>query len=135
MKRIFVDTSYIVALINRKDQWRQRTLEARELLSDAKLVTTELVLIEALNFVCTHGSQIRAITSEFVRSILEDADFQVIQQIEPMFLNGLEFFESRPDKGYSLTDCVSMNICRQLDISDVLTVHRHFQQEGFVCVL
>lgn len=135
MKKVFVDTSYIVALINRNDQWRSRALAARNSLSGTRLVTTELVLVETLNFLCAHGNRVRAIIGAFVRDILEDIDFDVVPQNEPMFLSALELYESRPDKGYSLTDCVSMNVCRDLGIVHVLTTDKHFQQEGFVCLL
>jgi predicted nucleic acid-binding protein len=44
---------------------------------------------------------------------------------------GFELYEQRPDKGYSLTDCISMSVMRQMNINEVLTGDRHFQQEGF----
>jgi predicted nucleic acid-binding protein len=37
----------------------------------------------------------------------------------------------RSDKGYSLTDCISMIIMRQMGIAEVLTHDKHFTQEGF----
>ncbi len=36
-----------------------------------------------------------------------------------------------PDKGYSLTDCVSMQTMRQGGLTQALTNDRHFEQEGF----
>jgi predicted nucleic acid-binding protein len=39
------------------------------------------------------------------------------------------------DKGYSLTDRMSMVVCRQLDIPEVLTHDRHFLQDGFTILL
>jgi predicted nucleic acid-binding protein len=47
------------------------------------------------------------------------------------FLAGLDLYRKRSDKGYSLTDCVSMSAMRQEGISDVLTNDTHFVQEGF----
>ena len=41
------------------------------------------------------------------------------------------FYEARPDKGYSLTDCISMQAMRREELTDVLTNDRHFEQEGF----
>jgi len=40
-------------------------------------------------------------------------------------------YESRLDKGYSLTDCRSMLAMKSLGVSDVLSNDRHFAQEGF----
>lgn len=52
-----------------------------------------------------------------------------------MFLNGVELYESPLDKGYSLTDCILMNVCKELGIREVLTGDKHFQQEGFEILL
>ena len=41
----------------------------------------------------------------------------------------------RLDKGYSLTDCMSMVLCHEQGISDVLKHDRHFEQEGFAILL
>lgn len=43
----------------------------------------------------------------------------------------LALYEARPDKGYSLTDCRSMNAPRTLSISDVLTSDPCVTWEGF----
>ena len=56
------------------------------------------------------------------------------ERIQP-FDAGLELYRRRPDKGYSLTDTMSMVICREHDIEQVLTHDRHFAQEGFEILL
>jgi len=43
----------------------------------------------------------------------------------------MTLYEQRPDKGYSLVDCISMQTMRREGVIDVLTNDRHFQQEGF----
>lgn len=48
---------------------------------------------------------------------------------------GLEFYRSRLDKQYSLTDCVSMLTMREREVFQVLTHDRHFAQEGFLLLL
>ena len=47
------------------------------------------------------------------------------------FEAGLRLYEARPDKGYSLTDCISMQVMRREGIREVLTFDRHFEQDGF----
>jgi predicted nucleic acid-binding protein len=44
-------------------------------------------------------------------------------------------YTKRPDKGYSLTDCISMLIMRQHGINEALTSDDHFTQEGFTKLL
>lgn len=40
-------------------------------------------------------------------------------------------FVERPDKRYSLTDCLSFVVMRRLKLTTALTLDRHFAQEGF----
>jgi predicted nucleic acid-binding protein len=56
---------------------------------------------------------------------------RVIAQSWESFLAGLDLYAARPDKGYSLTDCISMDAMRLEGLTEVLTNDRHFEQEGF----
>jgi len=49
MRTVFVDTNYWVAILSPRDQWHEPACKARDSLRAAKLVTSELVLIEVLN--------------------------------------------------------------------------------------
>lgn len=66
-----------------------------------------------------------------MREILSDDDVLVIPQSHQSFLAGFDLYAARPDKGYSLTDCISMQTMRREGLTDVLTNDRHFEQEGF----
>ena len=66
-----------------------------------------------------------------IRDILEDATVRVVEQSRESFLKGLELYEARPDKGFSLTDCISMNTMSAEGSTDILTNDVHFTQEGF----
>ncbi len=55
----------------------------------------------------------------------------VLPQTRADFDAALAFYDSRPDKEYSLTDCRSMVALRDQRISEVLTNDHHFVQEGF----
>ena len=47
------------------------------------------------------------------------------------YVHALALYQARPDKHYSLTDCVSMQAMRREGLTDVLTNDHHFTQEGF----
>ncbi len=47
------------------------------------------------------------------------------------FLSGMALYAQRPDKGYSLTDCISMAAMHREGLDEALTNDRHFEQEGF----
>ncbi len=64
-------------------------------------------------------------------NLMNDSDIRVIPQSRMSFLEGLVLYNARPDKRYSLTDCISMQTMRREDLRGVLTNDRHFEQEGF----
>ena len=55
----------------------------------------------------------------------------MIPQSRASFLSGVDLYEPRPDKGYSLVDCISMQTMRREGLTEALTNDRHFEQEGF----
>lgn len=68
---------------------------------------------------------------EGVERLLGSSAVRVIPQSRESFLAGLRLYRARPDKGYSLTDCISMETMRKEELTEVLTNDRHFEQEGF----
>ena len=104
-------------------------------LSGASLVTTEEVLSEFLTAVSAQAERTRRLACRLVHEILTDPAIEVVAQSHESFLAGLELYERRPDKDYSLTDCISMNVMRRKGIREILTNDRHFSQEGFVRLL
>ena len=69
--------------------------------------------------------------AESVERILASSVIRIIPQSRGSFLAGLHLYRARPDKGYSLTDCISMQTMRNEGITEALTNDRHFEQEGF----
>jgi predicted nucleic acid-binding protein len=47
----------------------------------------------------------------------------------------LRLFGGRPDKGWSLTDCLSFVVMNRRSIQDALTSDHHFEQAGFRAAL
>jgi len=70
-----------------------------------------------------------------VRKIVQNPNIEVIPQTREGFLKGLERYESREDKHYSLTDCTSMNAMDDRSLQEVLSNDRHFEQEGFTVLI
>ncbi len=104
-------------------------------LGNVELVTTEEVLVECLGFVSGAGSHVRQIAAAAVQAILDSNDVRVSPQSHDSFLAGLKLYQRRLDKGYSLVDCISINVMRSEGIREILTDDRHFAQEGFTPLL
>ena len=135
MKRIFADAHYWVALGNQKDQSHPMAVRASRQLSATILVTTDEVLDEFLAYFSGAGPKTRKQSSDTVRALLANPNIEVVPQSRQTFLDGLAIYESRLDKSYSLTDCISMATMRAQGIVRVLTHDAHFTQEGFTILL
>ena len=135
MKLVFADTVYWIALINPNDQWRGPTLSAQALLHEVRLLTTEVILIELLNFFSEHGEEARLRAVSSVQEILTNPDTEVVRHTHEDLVVGLALYKARADKSYSLTDCISMNAMRERNIIQVLSHDHHFEQEGFILLL
>ena len=130
MSAVFADTFYWIALINPGDRFAREVQRFDDLLSGGSVYTTEEVLVEVLTFFAADTwLRIRAV--ETVREILSDPAVHIIPQSHESFLSGFDLYAARPDKGYSLTDCISMHTMRREGLTQVLTNDRHFEQEGF----
>ena len=130
MKVVFADTFYWIALTLPRDAGHAR---AEEVTDD--IVTTDEVLTEYLTFFSASPERLRRQVAMNVEAVLSDPTVQVIPQSHDSFLAGLELYRNRPDKGYSLTDCISMQTMRREGLTEVLTNDRHFEQEGFRVLL
>jgi predicted nucleic acid-binding protein len=66
----------------------------------------------------------------FYRQIRTSPNLQIISVDSRLIQSGVELYANRLDKGYSLTDCVSMIVMKQMGINEILTHDKHFAQEG-----
>jgi uncharacterized protein len=131
MSAVFADTFYWVALADSTDGSHRRALKLTSKLASVRVITTDEVIAEYLTFFATSEGWMRRKAITNARYILETPGVRVIPQSRASLLSGMALYEARPDKGYSLVDCISMQTMRQEGITDVLTNDRHFEQEGF----
>lgn len=131
MSALFADTFYWIALVDSADSSHQRALAISSERGDSPIVTTDEVLAEYLTFFATAPELLRRKAVTNAQRILEDPGVEVIPQSRESFLSGMALYAARPDKGYSLTDCISMQTMRKKGLVEVLTNDRHFEQEGF----
>lgn len=130
MRAVFADTFYWVALVNPRDDRYPDATAIDDSLASATVFTTDEVLSEFLTFFA-EDRRLRNRAVLTVSELLQDPGVRVIPQSRRSFLDGLELYRSRPDKGYSLIDCISMQTMRRHSITEALTNDRHFEQEGF----
>lgn len=135
MNRVFADTQYWVALMNDQDQSHSAAVAINRTMRRSTLFTSEEILTEVLAYFSERGEYLRRLAASSVHKIYANAKVHVVPQSHQSFLAGLTLYEARPDKGYSLTDCVSMLTMRREGITEILTHDAHFAQEGFTILL
>ena len=129
MNAVFADTFYWIAFTNIQDSAHEKTTAFN--LRQTRVVTTEEVLVEYLNYFAAWGSNFRYKALSNTRHIMSNNFVKVVPQTPESFLRGIELYGARLDKGYSLTDCISMQVMRAENIIHALTNDVHFEQEGF----
>lgn len=132
MTTVFADTSFYVAVVNPRDQLHSTASDFLRQFH-GKLVTTEQVLTETGNWLARTGD--KAVFLDLMRSVQSDPDSTIVWAERALFDAGLLLFCERPDKDWSLTDCISFVVMRQQGLTDALTADRHFQQAGFKALL
>jgi len=135
MYAVFADTCYWIALLNPKDQVHDAAVNVSRSLGEFSIVTTEEVLTEFLNYFGGRGTFLRNAAAKLVERMQADQSISIVRQSHENFVAGYRLYLNRPDKGYSLTDCISMEIMREKQLRDVLTNDEHFAQEGFNCLI
>jgi predicted nucleic acid-binding protein len=135
MTKVFADTAYWVAVANPRDRWHHQARALRQSLLSTRIITTEEVLGEVLTYFSGYGALMRRHAAEVVHRLENDPQVMVLPQSHDSFRAGQELYEARPDKEYSLIDCISMQTMRQQGLTEGLTNDHHFAQEGFAVLL
>ncbi len=100
-----------------------------------QIVTTEMVLVELLNFVSKEGEHTRELTSKAVRDLKSDPGVEVVAQTSGQFDDAINRYASRLDQRWSVTDCASFVLMEERHIREALAYDQDFMQAGFVALL
>jgi uncharacterized protein len=64
-----------------------------------------------------------------------DPDTEIVSASASLFERGAELYARRPDKYWTLTDCISFVVMTERGIVEALTGDHHFEQAGFRALL
>jgi uncharacterized protein len=97
-----------------------------------RLVTTEWVLMELADALSVPAARTTVVA--FLQAVRADPLFDVVGYVPTVYQAGFELFATRPDKDWSLTDCISFGVMTERGLSEALTADHHFEQAGFRAV-
>ncbi|MCH7871705.1 MAG: type II toxin-antitoxin system VapC family toxin [Planctomycetes bacterium] len=132
MTRYFADSFYYLALLNPRDEAHRRAAEfTREI--ERPVVTTAWILTEVGDALA--APQQRPAFVDLVDDLRVDPEVEIVPPTADLFHRGIVLFRDRPDKHWSLTDCISFVVMRERGLTDALTGDHHFEQGGFRALL
>ena len=98
-----------------------------------RLITSQAVLLEigaALSRLA-----FRQAAAQLIDAMQADPVMEIVTVDAGLMQRALEVFKSRPDKEWSLADCISFEIMRERNMTEALTADLHFAQAGWVALM
>ena len=135
MNKVFLDTSYAVALSAATDENHQRALEIAEELetSGATFVTTRAILLEIGNALAK--VRYREAAVKLLNALEHDPNVEIIPASDELYRRAFEIYQDRLDKEWGLIDCMSFVVMKDQQVTQALTADHHFRQAGFETLL
>lgn len=131
-ERLFVDTGYVIALINQTDQHHLQALQLADLYKRSPLITTEAVLLEIGNAL----SRIARREAVEIIHYFQSAPEMTVAPLTPQLLtDAVNLYANHQDKTWGLIDCISFIVMQNQGISTALAFDRHFVQAGFTLAI
>jgi len=127
--RLFLDTAFIQALLNVRDAYHPKAIELFPRVRNASEIwITEAILTEVGN-ACSVINRKGAV--QFIQQCYQTDNIRVVSIDTQLFTQATHLYQSRSDKNWGLTDCISFIVMTQNNLQDAVTTDRHFIQAGF----
>lgn len=135
MSEVFLDTAYAIALVVEADQHHAAAVRLSLKIEAEKrrLLTTRAILLEIGNSLARIGHRSSAI--EILDALESDSMVEIVSLTEDLYRRGYDLFQTRRDKEWGITDCISFVVMQERGVTEALTTDAHFQQAGFVAML
>lgn len=127
-ERLFVDTGYILALVNENDQHHAEALALSERFDGHAIVVTDAVLLEIGNALSRID---RSSAVQIIDGLRSGADTSVVHLTPELFAAALDLYRRHADKQWGLVDCLSFVVMRRMQLTTALAFDQHFVQAGF----
>ncbi len=128
---VFVDTGYILALVNENDQHHAEALALSEQFDGLPVVVTDAVLLEIGNAL-SRMDRSAAVAVQIIRDLRNSPGATVVNLNPELFESAFDLYRRHIDKQWGLVDCVSFVVMRRMGLTTALAFDQHFVQAGFV---
>jgi uncharacterized protein len=133
--KVFLDTSYVIALVSPQDNYHQKALTIAEILekNSINLITTQAILLEIGN--ALSKQKYRQVAISLLNSLEIDPKVEIVELSNELYQEAFKLYCQRQDKEWGLVDCISFIVMKKKQITEALTTDIHFQQAGFRALL
>lgn len=131
-RKIFVDTLFVVALINQRDTYHRKATELADVFENQPLVITDAVLLEIGNAL---SRNFKSQATQIIEHFLSSSEVEIVHLTPQLFQQACDLYGSYLDKEWGLVDCVSFTVMRQMKLTSALTFDQHFVQAGFEALM
>lgn len=133
VSRFFLDTAYVLALLNPNDIYHKQAKVLLPLIRNAQEVwITEAILVEIGNALARSN---RSLAVAFINSCYITPNVKVVLVDSALLRRAIDFYQVREDKEWGLTDCISFIVMEDNGLTEALTTDEHFLQAGFQTLL
>jgi predicted nucleic acid-binding protein len=129
---VFADTFYFIALVSSRDARHKKAVEFSVQNRDS-IITTEYVLTELADGLA--GTPYRPLMRQIRLDLESSPRDTLIPCGTELWRRGCQLYDNRPDKAWSLTDCISFVVMQEQGVARALTGDVHFELAGFVALL
>lgn len=133
-RMVLLDTSFILALENRDPHHARAKAVDRDLNAEGtQYLLHWAVMLEIADRYARVSRRAKGLV--LLDRFEQEEGYRLVPVDAALFTCGLALYRARPDKDWSLTDCISFELMRRESVTDALTADPHFRQAGFVSLL
>jgi len=132
MTTVFADTFFFIAQLNPHDRAHKKA-SAFTGSYQGRMMTTDWVMVELADAFARSPN--RGTFVALYRKLEATAELTIVSATRALLQEGFLLYSQRPDKEWSLTDCISFVVMEREGITEALTGDQHFEQAGYVALL
>ena len=126
---VFIDTGYVLALVNENDQHHAEALMLSERFDNQRVVVTDAVLLEIGNALSRMD---RHAAVQIIQDLRDSPGTTLVNLNPELFEAAFALYRRHIDKQWGLVDCVSFVVMRRMGLTTALAFDQHFVQAGFI---
>ena len=130
-KKVFIDTGFWIALIDKRDSNHQLVEKnLKHLIQSCILCTSEFIVYETITYLnCSIKNHSLAV--RFLEKMEKEEGITVLDVDVDIKIEALKIFKKYSDKHLSFVDCTSFALMRKAQIDSYTGFDSHFFQMGF----